>query len=187
MDDIDDDYPTPGIEFNVSVATNNDTNIDTSSNVDQYLSSDGSVMSVDENIITEDGGNSVLEADWDDDDDDDDDGNSVPEADWDDVDDDISILYQRVVDSVEVDTENISQSKKQLDSAINLLGETVDLLQQNNVAEAKQHCYEAYDILNGINDPKVVRGQLEAYTTCCHIFQKVWTFIFFLFNCILHP
>lgn len=180
MEDIDDDYPTPGIEFNVSMATNNDTNIDNSLNVDQYLSSDGSVMSVDENIITEDGGNSVPEADWDDDDDD---GNSVLEADWDD--DAISILHQRVNDSVEVDTD-ISQSKKQLDSAINLLGETVDLLQQNNVAEAKQHCYEAYDILNGINDPKVVRGQLEAYTTCCNIFQKVWTFNF-LFNCILHP
>jgi hypothetical protein len=54
--------PPPGIEFSVSMATNNETNIDTSSDVDQYFSSDGSVMSVDEISITEDG-NSVLEAD----------------------------------------------------------------------------------------------------------------------------
>jgi hypothetical protein len=156
MEDSDEDYPTPGIEFNISTATNNETNIDTSSDVDQYFNSDGSVMSVDENSITEDG-NSVLEAD-------------CPQN----YKDDISILYQRV-SSVEVDTD-ISQSQKQLDSAINLLGETVDLLQQNNVDEAKQHCYKAYDMLNGINDPEVVHGQLKAYSTCCNIFQKVWTF-----------
>lgn len=157
MEDSDEDYPTPGIEFSVSMATNNEANIDTSPDVDQYSSSDGSVMSVDENSITEDG-NSVLEAD-------------CPQNHK----DDISILYQRV-SSVEVDTDSISQSQKQLDSAINLLGEAVDLLQQNNVDKAKQYCYEAYDMLNGIDDPEVVHGQLEAYSTCCNIFQKVWTF-----------
>jgi hypothetical protein len=34
MEDSDEDYPTPGIEFNISTATNNETNIDTSSDVD---------------------------------------------------------------------------------------------------------------------------------------------------------
>jgi hypothetical protein len=42
MEDSDEDYPTSGIEFNVSTATNNEANIDTSSDVDQYFSSDGS-------------------------------------------------------------------------------------------------------------------------------------------------